>query len=277
MSLQMPGADGALSATRIHAHLETRWLARELRVLDETDSTNRVVAELAAEGAAANGATVIAEAQRAGRGRHGRAFFSPAGCNLYSSTLLRPQGSAAIAPTAVLAAGLAVAETVARELGARERVSIKWPNDVQIDGLKCCGILMESLPGGAVLGIGVNLNLHREHLPEEFQKRATTLLAACGRQIDRARFAARLYGILENRLDRLVQEHDNGFEALRVQLEGFLQMRGQRVRVNDLENRPQAEGVVLGIGGDGSLRLRDDAGQEQRVLAGDVTLAKEGS
>ena len=179
----------ALRAGDIRAHLTTRWLARELEVLAETDSTNRVATERAAEGAP-HGATVVADAQNAGRGRHGRSFHSPAGVNLYTSTLLRsPDGPPPA--TWVLGAGLALADCVAEELAAPERVAIKWPNDVQIDGLKTAGILMEAVlgsgPPAAVLGIGVNLNLPREALPEAFRARATTVPPPVGaRSIARA-------------------------------------------------------------------------------------------
>lgn len=266
----------ALTPASIRAHLTTRWLARELEVLEETDSTNRVVSERAASGAV-HGSTVIAEEQTAGRGRHGRSFFSPARRNLYTSTLLRPADGRALAATSVLAAGVAVAEAVAAEVGDLARVSIKWPNDVQIDGLKTSGILMESIAGGttspaAVLGIGVNLNLERAELPDEFRARATSLAASCGRTIDRARFAARLYGTLETVLDLHASQ---GFEPIREQLQPFFRMDGETVRVTDLDGVLRTAGVVLGIGADGSLRIRSEDGGEERVLAGDVTIAKE--
>ena len=69
--------------------LTTRWLGRDVRWLEETDSTNRVALELA-RGGAAHGTAVIAEAQTAGRGRLGRSFHSPAYLNLYTSIVLRP-------------------------------------------------------------------------------------------------------------------------------------------------------------------------------------------
>ena len=268
-----PGGAARLVAA-IQGQLGTRWLARELYGLDQTDSTNRVASELAAEGAA-HGTTVLAESQSQGRGRHGRSFFSPPGRNLYTSVILRPEGGR-IAPTSVLAAGVAVARTAADWLGDPARVSIKWPNDVLLDGRKTSGILMEGSNAGvgavAVLGIGVNLNVERDELPEEFRSRATSVATACGNPVDRGDFAARLYGTLERVLDLHDQQ---GFEGIRGEFETFFRMVGQQLRVADLDGRPQAEGTALGVGSDGALRLRGPDGQERRVLAGDVTVVKE--
>jgi BirA family biotin operon repressor/biotin-[acetyl-CoA-carboxylase] ligase len=270
------GANAALLVQAIRERLTTRWLARELHGLDETDSTNRVATELAL-GGASHGTTVLAEQQNAGRGRHGRSFFSPAGRNLYTTIVLRPEAGR-VEPSAVLAAGIAVAETAAEFVGDRARVSIKWPNDVQIDGLKTSGILVEGTALGsasaAVLGIGVNLNMARDELPEEFRGRATSLAEACGKAVDRAAFAAHLYGTLEAVLDLHEQQ---GFEGLRTRFDGFFRMKGAAIRVADLEGTVQAEGRALGVGSDGSLRLEGQDGREQRILAGDVTVVKEAS
>lgn len=268
-----------LQAEAIQRLLHTQWLARSLQVLDETDSSNRVVMELA-EAGAPHGLTVIAEAQSAGRGRHGRSFYSPARRNLYTSILLRANQGAALAPTLVFAAAAALAETTARELGAEgaERVQIKWPNDVLIDGFKTAGILVEGAQGraapAAVLGIGVNLNMAKAEFPEEIRARATSLQIALGRPVDRARFGARLYGALEELIDLHLQQ---GFAPVRARFEPFFKSTGNRVRVNDLGGRLQAEGLVLGIGSDGALRLAGADGTLHRVLAGDVTVAGEES
>lgn len=278
-------AHAPLQADAIQRLLHTHWLARTLHVLDETDSSNRVVLELA-EAGAPHGLTVIAEAQSAGRGRHGRSFYSPARRNLYTSILLRAHEGNLLAPTLVFAAATALAETTARELGAQgsERVQIKWPNDVLIDGLKTAGILMEGAPGGtgsagaqgsaAVLGIGVNLNMEKEEFPEDFRARATSLQIAGGRPVNRARFCARLFDALEELLELHLAQ---GFAQVAARFEPFFKSTGSRVRVNDLGGRLQAEGVVLGIGSDGALRLAGADGALHRVLAGDVTVAGEES
>jgi BirA family biotin operon repressor/biotin-[acetyl-CoA-carboxylase] ligase len=265
---------GPLTPEAIAAGLDTRWLARELRCLAQTDSTMRVASELALQGAA-HGTCVIAEEQSAGRGRLGRTFFSPAGTNLYSSTLLRPTPPGMLAGTLVLAAGVAVAECVAFWLGDPARVELKWPNDVRIDRRKTSGILVELSYAGnaaafAVLGIGVNLNVDPATFPGEFRRRATSLSAATGKRIDRVAFAQRLYGSLERVLDLHASA---GFHALRPRFDALFRMRGESVRVRE-PGGGACEGRVIGVDADGALRLALAEG-ERRVLAGEVTLSAE--
>lgn len=275
---RLRAAPDRLYAEEVQARLHTRWLARDYTWLETTDSTNRVAMERAREGAP-HGATVVAEGQTAGRGRLGRGFFSPPGLNLYSSTVLRPALDTARAPTAILAAAVAVAEAVAGEVGDDGAVEIKWPNDVLLGGLKTSGILMEMGAEATrvrflVLGIGVNLNVSRDAFPDAFRAHATSVSTHLGRRIDRIGFAARLYDTLETVLDL---HADGGFEAVRPRFEARFRMRGRRVRVLDAVAGPDApslEGVADGIDADGALWIACDDGRRERVVAGDVTIAK---
>jgi BirA family biotin operon repressor/biotin-[acetyl-CoA-carboxylase] ligase len=270
-----PAHGAPLRAEALLAGLATRWLGRELHCLEHTDSTMRVAGELAARGAA-HGAAVIAEEQSAGRGRLGRSFHSPPGANLYVSILLRPTPPGMLAPTLVLAAGVAVAESVAAFLDEPARVDLKWPNDVRIDRRKTSGILVElaseaSRPVWAVLGIGVNLNVDPASFPEEFRRRATSLAAASGRPVDRVAFAQHLFGTLERVLDLHASQ---GFAGVRPRFEAWFRMGGQPVRVLEPAGHT-LEGRVAGVDPDGALRLRLAGAGERRVLAGEVTVLPE--
>jgi len=257
-------------------HLRTRWLGRTLHHFEDVDSTNRVALELARAGAA-SGTAVVAEGQSAGRGRLGRSFYSPPHVNLYTSIVLRPAVSTGEAPTLILASAVAVAEAVAAELDDPGRVEIKWPNDVLVDGRKTSGILMEMSAEATrvafcVLGIGVNLNVDPASFPETFRDSATSVRAARRRPVARAAFAARLYGTLEDVLDVHARR---GFAGLRPRFEARFRMGGRRVRVRQLDGSESA-GVVRGVDGDGALLLGRPAGGIERVIAGDVTLARPG-
>jgi BirA family biotin operon repressor/biotin-[acetyl-CoA-carboxylase] ligase len=259
----------------IEAGLTTRWLARDLRWLETTDSTNRDALDLARAGAG-HGTTVVAEAQTAGRGRLGRSFFSPPRKNHYGSSVLRPRLLTADAPPFILASAIAVAEAIEQTLGDSGAVEIKWPNDVLLGGLKTSGILMELSAEATrvvflVLGIGVNLNVDRREFPQEFQETATSLASHCGRPIDRIAFAQRLYNALEPALDTCAE---GGFEALRPRFEARFRMRGRRISVLELDGARQT-GVAEGVASDGALLLRRDDGELSRLVAGDVTIAKE--
>jgi BirA family transcriptional regulator, biotin operon repressor / biotin---[acetyl-CoA-carboxylase] ligase len=163
-----------------------------------TDSTNERAKDLALAGAP-HGTLVTAGEQTAGRGRQGRSWVAPPGAALLMSVILRDLGEAqAHLP---LAAALAVCE--ACEKSAPVHCTIKWPNDVWVEGRKLAGILVEGRPqeGWAVLGIGVNLTTTEDAFPDELRGLATSLAAASGNPppgLDRV--LDNLLGALESRL-----------------------------------------------------------------------------
>ena len=122
----------------------------DVRWFPEIDSTNRLAAELARDGAP-DGLVVVADHQTAGRGRRGRSWESRPGSSLLASVVLRP-----VPPLVTLAAGVAAAE--ACEAVADVPVRLKWPNDVMSAGGKLGGILSELVGDAAVVGLGLNLS-----------------------------------------------------------------------------------------------------------------------
>ena len=120
-----------------------------------------------------------------------------------------------------------------------------------------------------VVGIGVNVNLDRADLPPYLRDTATSLKVAAGRQIDRVGFTAALLAAVERSYKRFL---DEGFPALRADWDARDALRGRRV-VRDVGGREVA-GTVTGVDDDGALRLVDDHGVEQRVVAGEVAIAE---
>jgi BirA family biotin operon repressor/biotin-[acetyl-CoA-carboxylase] ligase len=259
-----------LSAAELGPHLRSAVLGRVVHYEEETGSTNVVARGLARAGAA-EGTVVVAETQTAGRGRLGRAWFSPPGSNLYLSVVLRPDIPPARAPQLALVAGSAVAAAIEAEGGVRP--ALKWPNDVLLDGRKVAGILTEmdseaDRVGFVVLGIGVNLNVSACELADALGDTATSVAAATGHGVDRARFTGRLLGELERRYRRVL---DEGFAAgLRAEWEGYSALTGREVTVTGPDG--DRRGRVIGVDGEGALCLAPEGGGVMRVLAGDVTL-----
>src|SRR5690606_9971485 len=87
------------------------------------------------------GYVIVAEEQTAGRGRLGRSWISPFGEGLFASLLLRPPLRPAEAPKLTLVAAVAVQRAVSEVCGLEAK--IKWPNDLELNGKKLCGILVE--------------------------------------------------------------------------------------------------------------------------------------
>jgi BirA family biotin operon repressor/biotin-[acetyl-CoA-carboxylase] ligase len=138
-----------------------------------TDSTNSRARELAAAGAP-HGTVVTAAEQTAGRGRQGRTWTAPPGkALLYSAVLRTPDERHMLLPLAV---PLAVCDA-AEELRDDIECGVKWPNDVQIDGRKLAGVLIEARPqdGWAVIGIGLNLTISQNEFPSDLRETAVSL------------------------------------------------------------------------------------------------------
>ncbi|MEA2451318.1 MAG: BirA family transcriptional regulator [Actinomycetota bacterium] len=165
-----------LSAPLVKAALKSRF-GEFVRYFDEIDSTNREALDWAACGAP-EGSLVVADHQTGGRGRWGRSWFSAPGQLLQFSLILRPN----IEPTrhGALTAGLGVATARAVRALTGLPVEVKWPNDVVIEGRKLAGMLVESTMMGstidaAICGIGINVHLQNEEIPEELVDRATSI------------------------------------------------------------------------------------------------------
>ena len=268
-----------LSSEAIHAHLKTRVVGRDLRLLEEVDSTNAVAITLARQ-AARDGTAVVAERQTSGRGRLGRGWFSPRAGNLYCSVIHRPHAGAedfsARLTWIPLAAGLATARAIAAVTPLRP--TLKWPNDVLLGDRKVAGILCEATgapPGecSVVVGIGINVNIGAEDFPDEFRAQATSLAAEAGRSIDRSTLLAELLLQLEIAWDRL---SEGARQPLLQDYTDLCSTLGRVVDVILLDGAGQ-RGRAARIGMDGSLHLSPEGpGHEGHreepfiVRAGDV-------
>lgn len=187
---------GELAPERVELLLRGR-LGRPYLYVEECESTQLLLAPNASEGAVA-----VAEVQSAGRGRLGRTWTAPRGTGLLFSVLLRPRVSGERLPELSLVAGRAVAEAITAVTGLAP--SLKFPNDVLLDGRKTCGILAEAREGRVVLGIGVNVNQTEDELPLETQTPPTSLRLELGRRVERAELLSEILVALERRYDEWV-------------------------------------------------------------------------
>ena len=188
---EMP--DG-LVAERLQDDLGNAVIGREIIVLEQTRSTNDAILQIA-NANPKEGLVVFAEHQTAGRGQRGNRWESPAGKGLWFSILLRPKVDLANSPRLTAWAAEAISSAIQSEFSLTP--TIKLPNDVQIDGRKVAGVLVEMRAQEkaahlAVAGIGVNVNQSCGDFPSELQSMAISLAMALGRQVDRQSFAIAL-------------------------------------------------------------------------------------
>lgn len=256
-----PGPDLAAERDR------RRALGRApLYLFGEVGSTADVLRQLAGAGAP-HGTVVIAERQRAGRGRHGRSWWAPPYRSLLLSILLRD--GAALGGLLPLLVGLAVVESV--EGAGGPTLALKWPNDVIApDGRKAAGVLVERLGGGETLvGVGINLGAPGEEAPAEVQARATSLAEAGGAP-ERGLLARHLTA----RLTTLAAEAEaRGRGALLARWRARAPMLGRPVTVHAVGGGEGPGGVAVAVDLDGALVVRRPDGSQARVHAGEVTLA----
>jgi len=224
-------------------------------------STNTFLKErLALEPELPSGTVAAARAQTQGRGRREREWLSAANENLTFSLFLRTVSEPWKIPSAAMAAAVAVAELLEGEGVA---ATLKWPNDVLVDGKKICGILSEGVSGGVIIGIGLNVNMENAgHVDQP----ATSLLIETG---ERRSVDERLETLLPILSARLGDWEQGGFSKVRKKWESNVPNLGKTVTVRDGD--AVRTGVLHGFGDDGELLL-DENGALSAIWAGDLSV-----
>jgi BirA family biotin operon repressor/biotin-[acetyl-CoA-carboxylase] ligase len=250
---------------------KTRVIGRDIRVFEQTTSTNDIAARLAQDGVK-EGAVIFAESQSKGRGRLGRNWVSPPRKGLWFSVLLRPE----MPPQAATQLTVAAATALVRAIQQQTEIApeIKWPNDILIGGKKVAGILTELTAElervkDIVLGIGVDVNI--DDFPADLRKIATSLKIESGAHVDRSALAAAIL----RELDRDYARICNGeFADVAEEWQHRCTTIGHQVniRCGDRVMRGRAEA----LDGDGAMLLRTEHGHLERIIGGDVTIEKNG-
>ena len=260
----------ALLADDLLARLgPTKAVGRDIRVFEQTTSTNDVAEKLARDGVP-EGVVVFAESQTRGRGRLGRAWMSPTRKGLWFSVLLRPQLPPQDATQLTVISATALRRAVKTVAGIS--AEIKWPNDLLIRGKKTAGILTEMSAEldrlrHVILGIGVDVNLDAAEFPAELRKLATSLKIEAGREISRAGLAVEILRELDADYARICA---GKFPEVADEWEAACVTIGRNVTVHAGERR--FRGHAESLDDDGSLLIRTEHGHLERVIGGDVTL-----
>ena len=249
----VPKYGGFAVKYRLRERGDTKYIGNETEYHDFVESTNDIAVERAREGVE-EGYVVLADEQTGGRGRRERVWESPSG-GIWTSVVLRPDFAPRDASLVTLAASVAVARAVEE---TDVEPTIKWPNDVLIDGEKLCGILVEMEADAesishAVVGIGLNANA-KPRVPDA----SPTSLAEHVGKVDRAVLTANLLAELEDAYesgDGILDEWRERSSTL-----------GREVRVETPNET--VEGVAESIDATGALVVSTDEG-ERVVTAGD--------
>jgi BirA family transcriptional regulator, biotin operon repressor / biotin---[acetyl-CoA-carboxylase] ligase len=237
---------------RVRAQLAASTRFRDVRFVDELDSTNRAVLDMARAGEP-EGVVLATDLQTAGRGRLDRTWEAEAGAGLLVSVLWRP---ADLPPSRwyLVTAATALAARAACVEVAGTRPEIKWPNDLLLADRKLAGILAEIAAGAVVVGMGMNVH--------SAPPGAASLDAAAGRRISRTGL---LVAWLEA-LDQLARDWD----AVMARYRSECATVGRDVAVDQADGS-RLSGRAEGIDDDGRLLVRSLDGTLTPVSVGDVT------
>lgn len=238
--------------------------AQKLAIFPIIDSTNQALLEQL--GQIEKGQIYLAEMQTQGRGRQGRSWFSPFGCNLYYSMYWRfDKGFQALSGFS-LAVGIHLA-TLLTQL-TKQPIKVKWPNDLYLNHKKIGGILIELSskmgdPADVIIGFGLNLNM-----PKRIDN-----------PIDQP-----YDSLLFQDKNQLVQQLIPAFYTFLTQFEndGFVQFYEQWQAVDLYFNQPIQfldgnrlySGIERGINAQGELLIEDEQGNLHSYLSGDIQLQK---
>jgi BirA family biotin operon repressor/biotin-[acetyl-CoA-carboxylase] ligase len=266
------GEPDALFADDLLARLgKTKVIGRDIRVFEQTTSTNDVIEKLARDGVK-EGVVVFAESQTKGRGRLGRKWISPSHKGLWFSILLRPDLRPQETTQLTVASATALRRAIQSETGLKPE--IKWPNDILIGGKKVAGILTElsaelDKVRYVILGIGIGVNLDTNEFPADLKKIATSLKIESGEIVSRAELATAILQELDKDYSRVCGHF---FANVADEWEENCTTIGKSVAVQIGERK--IRGRAESLDDDGALLLRTEHGHLERITGGDVTLEK---
>lgn len=230
----------------------TRWSHIEAR--PTVTSTNAVLMAHAPK--LPSGSVLIANHQTGGRGRFDRSWVDEPGRGLATSALIRPNRPIIEWGWLPLLLGVAVDKGIAKIAGAQEsRVTLKWPNDVLVDGRKICGILCQVSGDALICGWGINVLGWPQDVPAD---RATSL-ADAGLPTDRTEISAAVL----RAFDALLADWEAGAD-MRQRYLAICDTVGRDVKVMLDAERPDSFklGLAVDVTVEGNLVVETEAGVE---------------
>ena len=240
-----------------------------LLFLPETDSTNLRAREAAQQGTREETIVVVSRRQTLGRGRRGRSFYSPEG-GIYMSILLRPEVDLSVGTLLTITSAAAVCRAVEEVCGIR--LSVKWVNDLYLDGRKVGGILTEAVTDFesgnieyAIVGIGLNVFWDKSDIPEELRKTAGSICT------DRDTFEQiNINALAASIVDHVIKEALD-FSVPPLYIERNI-VPGHNIIVSEGQKKTKA--FALSVEPDGRLKIREESGNVRLLSYGDISIEK---
>jgi BirA family biotin operon repressor/biotin-[acetyl-CoA-carboxylase] ligase len=247
-------------------------IGKELIFFQSVASTNDKALQIIQAQHNPEGMVIFADSQERGRGRFNRSWVSPPGVNLYFTVVLKPPLHSKDAALLTLMAAVAAVSAIREYTGLY--AGIKWPNDILIRDKKAGGILAEIKANAkgiifAAVGIGLNVNLSMDLLPEEIRTRATSLMKEKGEPVDRIKLLSHILSRIERWYKVLLND---GKKILIDECVRLSSTVGNRVDI--IAPDGVKSGIAEGLNEDGALVLKSASGSVEMIYAGDVTILK---
>ena len=256
-----------LTLEEIEDKLQTKYIGRNLYYFDSISSTNLKAKEIALD--EPEGTVVVSEEQTQGIGRLGRSWISPKGKGIWLSIILKPE----VEPmdvSKIALVGAAAVNKALEDMGIK--AGIKWPNDLVVNGKKVCGILTEmscelNMVNYVVMGIGINVNLDKKHIPEDLQEKATSLKEATNKEINRKILLANLL----NHFEVLYKGFKEGDISATLEIcRKNSVLLGEEVRI--IKGKQTRIGKALDINSEGELVVQFEDNLVENIFSGEVSL-----
>ncbi|MBY6837527.1 biotin--[acetyl-CoA-carboxylase] ligase [Clostridium botulinum] len=257
-----------LFPSEIDPLLKTKEIAKTIQYYYELPSTNKTAKQLADNNNVNNGTLIIAEKQTLGKGRFDRKWTSPSS-GIWMSLILKPN----IPPSeASKITQIAAASVYKALLNFGINVSIKWPNDIFINGKKLCGILTEMKCDidrihYLVLGIGLNVNLNAEEITDELKDIATSLKLEFNKTFSKSLILSEILNNFEPLYEKFILEN-NICEVLNIcrKNSNLLNQKAKLITYHKEEIV-----TCIGINDNGELIVKDADGYEKAVTSGEIS------
>ncbi len=262
-----------MNIQQITQNLKPGWIGKKnqspnrgINFKPEVLSTNTWALQ-SLENGANRGDVFLSDFQTDGHGRLDRKWESAKGKNILLSLVDKKPSPESNAPQITLIAGLGFLEGI-QSLFPKYSLTLKWPNDILLQGKKIGGILIENHPTKPylVIGVGLNVNMKTSEFSPAVQKIATTLSEGSGQQIERESLIAACLNHYQKWRDLFDQK---GSQPIIEAWKTHSTTLNRKVKIND--GRETYEGVAVDLDVSGYL-IVESKGQRQTVIAGDVLL-----
>ena len=251
--------------------LKTKTVGKRVYYFEEIDSTQNFAEQIALD-EKENGTIVIAEKQTAGKGRLDRKWTSPKG-GIWFSLIIHPKFDVSTSTLVPIAGAVALAKAVKNTLDID--VSVKWPNDITLNGKKVAGMLVDASFQAnnidyLILGIGINFDIDAKKIEKRLSKSANFYGVNSLRKKDDStppkillreflvQFEKTLIQLNKGEKAKIVKEWTKKADKI-----------GKKISINTSDGK--ISGVTQGIDNDGALKLKTSKGIK-KIFVGDVVL-----